>query len=382
VGRRRGQNVSGGGHDEREQTLNAILVEMDGFETDEKVIVISATNRQDVLDPALLRPGRFDRSIVLEMPDLKGREAILKVHSKKVKLSADVSLKTVARGTPGCSGADLEAIINEAAILATMRDSGAVELQDLEEARDRVMFGRQKSSRVIDPEERRVTAYHEGGHALVAKLRPEVEPLHKVTIIPRGRALGATMQLPERDKYVLSRKSARGQIMTLLAGRISEQLFFEDISSGAAQDIREATNLARLMVKQWGMSEKIGMVFYDEGQANSPNEYAMTKPFSESTAVMIDEEVHRLIDECYREVHQLLTDNKDNLKRVAESLLDREVLTADEVDTLLSGGELPPLESEPSHSEPKGQPVPEPTPDEKPAPEAEPPLGGLETSPS
>ncbi|MFW5798977.1 MAG: ATP-dependent zinc metalloprotease FtsH, partial [Planctomycetota bacterium] len=315
VGRRRGLNVTGGGHDEREQTLNAILVEMDGFETDEKVIVIAATNRADVLDPALLRPGRFDRSINLDLPDLKGREAILKVHSKKIKIAGAADLKSIARGTPGCSGADLEAIINEAAILATMREAKAVELQDLEEARDRVMFGRQKVSRVIDPEERRIIAFHETGHALLAKLLPHVEPLHKVTIIPRGRALGVTMQLPRRDRYILARRHAEARIMVALGGRIAEHMFFEDVSSGAAQDIKEATQMACMMVKEWGMSEKVGMIYYDEnGSDYQRGEIIGSKPFSEASAVLIDEEVHNLIDTCYDRARKLLEEHREDLE--------------------------------------------------------------------
>ncbi len=338
VGRRRGSGW-GGGHDEREQTLNAMLVEMDGFESDEKVIIIAATNRPDVLDPALLRPGRFDREIFIDLPDLKAREAILKVHAKKVKLDPEVDLSVTARSTPTFSGADLEAIINEAALLDVMNDKQAVGMEELEESRDKVRWGRQKRSRVMDEEDKRITAYHESGHALVAKLLSEVEPLHKVTIIPRGVSLGATMQIPEKDKYHMFRKNVLGNIKTLLAGRVAEEIFCDDISSGAANDINRATSLARHMVCEWGMSDALGPVAYDNGEefVYVGREIARKQDYSESIAVAIDKEVRRVIDECREAARELIEINKDGVIRITEALLLYETLDSAEVDKLLAG---------------------------------------------
>jgi len=336
VGRRRGANFTGGGHDEREQTLNAILVEMDGFESDENVVVIAATNRPDVLDPALRRPGRFDREVTVDMPDVRGREDILKVHARKVKLAPDVDLAILARGTPTFSGADLEAIINEAAILATMKGKDAVHMDDLEESRDKVRWGRQKRSRVMSLEDKRITAYHESGHAVATKLLPEVEPLHRVTIIPRGMALGATMHLPEKDRYHVQLRELKGEIAALLAGRVAEEFFCNDISSGARDDIRRATMLARLMVREWGMSNKVGPVFYGEEEAQIGFETIPTRPYSESTAVEIDKEVERILNECFERARKLLSDHREDVRRVAEALLEREVLEGADVERIMA----------------------------------------------
>ena len=339
VGRRRGHGW-GGGHDEREQTLNAILVEMDGFETNTQVVVLAATNRPDVLDPALLRPGRFDRQIMVDLPDVKGREQILRVHARKVKLGPNADLALLARGTPMFSGADLEAIINEAAILAVMKGKEYVEQDDLEESRDKVRWGRQKTSRVMDEGDKRVIAYHEAGHALVAKLLPEVEPLHRVTIIPRGPALGATMQLPERDRYIMPRQNVLGMIKMLYAGRVSEAMFCNDISSGAQDDIHRATDLINKMVREWGMSEAVGPVsFADSEEKLYGGEVIVSKSYSDSTAVAIDREIGRIARECYAEAERLLTEHRDALGRIAEALLKYEVLESSDVDEVIAGRE-------------------------------------------
>ncbi|MFW6107597.1 MAG: ATP-dependent zinc metalloprotease FtsH [bacterium] len=368
VGRQRGTGL-GGGHDEREQTLNAILVEMDGFETDEAVIVIAATNRPDVLDPALRRPGRFDRQIIVDLPDIKGREGILKVHSKEIKLGDEEDLKTIARSTPSFSGADLENLINEAAILATMRDHDAVELADLEDARDRVVWGRERRSRVIDERERRVIAFHEAGHAIVAHLDPDHEPLHKVGIIPRGMALGATMHLPEKDTYMLGRRKAIATIATLMAGRVSEQLFCDDIHTGAADDIRRATDVARRMVTQWGMSDELGPIVYGDVEEHLflGREVSRHEQISAEIARKIDKEIRRIIDDATKNARQYLTDNAPAVKAVVEELLKREVLTAEEVDAIIRGEELPepdlpasPAPAETAEPEPAADTQPEP----------------------
>jgi len=347
VGRRRGTGL-GGGHDEREQTLNAILVEMDGFESDLGVIVIAATNRPDVLDPALLRPGRFDRRIVVDLPDVKGREEILKVHARKVKLASDVDLKVIARGTPYFSGADLENLLNEAALLAVRRGKDAVTMEELEEARDKVLWGPEKRSRVIAEEEKRLTAYHETGHAVVSKLLPEVEPVHKVAIVARGMALGATMYLPEKDRYIMPRKRIVGQITSLLGGRAAEELFCEDITSGAQNDFEQATELARMMVCRWGMSEKLGPMSYTENEEHLflGREITKVKSVSEATAVAIDQEVRRIIDECYARAKSLLVERRETVERIVEALLRYESLDGAEVDALMEGRELHKEENE------------------------------------
>ncbi len=339
VGRRRGHGW-GGGHDEREQTLNAILVEMDGFDTSANVVVLAATNRFDVLDPALLRPGRFDRQIVVDLPDVKGREQILRVHARKIKLSPAADLARLARGTPMFSGADLEAIINEAAILAVMKNREYVEQEDLEESRDKVRWGRQKTSRVMDESDKHVIAFHEAGHALIAKLLPEVEPLHRVTIIPRGQALGATMQLPEKDRYIMPRQNVLGMVKMLYAGRVSESMLCADISSGASDDIHRATDLINKMVREWGMSERIGPIsFANSEEKLYGGEVIVSKSYSDQTAVEIDQEIARIARECYADAERLLTENKASLTRIAESLLKYEVLDASDVDDILAGRE-------------------------------------------
>ncbi|MCU0726521.1 MAG: ATP-dependent zinc metalloprotease FtsH [Planctomycetes bacterium] len=338
VGRRRGAGL-GGGHDEREQTLNAILVEMDGFDTDTGIIIIAATNRPDILDPALLRPGRFDRQIVVEMPDLRGREGILKVHARGIRLAPDADLKVLARGTPGFSGADLEALMNEGAILATMKEKDHVEMDDLEEARDKVKWGRQKRSRVVELEDRRITALHEAGHALVAHYLPEAEPLHKVTIIPRGMALGATMQLPERDRYHISRRRLTAMMTMLFAGRAAEELFCDDVTSGAQNDIERATEIARRMVTEWGLSERIGPIHFREGQQTLflGHEVTRSKDHSEKTAQEIDDEVRRILMETYARARQILEEHRAETEALAEALLRYESLNAEEVAAVLRG---------------------------------------------
>ncbi|RKY20955.1 MAG: cell division protein FtsH [Planctomycetota bacterium] len=363
VGRKRGAGL-GGGHDEREQTLNAILVEMDGFETDTGVIMIAATNRPDVLDPALLRPGRFDRQISLDLPDIQGREAILVVHSQKVVLSDQVDLSALARGTPMFSGAELEAVMNEAALIATLLDKDAIEQDDLEEARDKVRFGRQKKSRVIIEEDRRITAYHEAGHATVAAKLPDlVEPVHKVTIIPRGMALGATMQLPERDRYHHRKQELKGMLAMLYGGRLAEELFCEDISGGASNDIERATQIARQMVCAWGMSDALGPVCYGEqrGEVFLGDELMRSRNYSEETGRAIDTEVRKILDEAYATARGILESNRDEVEAVTQALLRYETITGDDVRALMAGasvdelrppapetdtGELPPAEPE------------------------------------
>ena len=337
VGRRRGHGW-GGGHDEREQTLNAILVEMDGFETDNEVILIAATNRPDVLDPALLRPGRFDRAIYIDLPDIRGREEILRVHARKVKMAPDVDMTVLARSTPTFSGAELEAIINEAALTAGVKNKDFVDLDDLEEARDKIRWGREKHSKVMDEEEKRVTAYHEGGHALVTRLLPDAEPLHKVTIIPRGPSLGSTMSLPKKDRYTLTRRRALAMVKVLFAGRYAEELFCKDISSGAADDIKRATDIVRMMIREWGMSDRIGPInFGDSEDKLYGGEVVIAKSYSEATAIEIDSEIKKVIDDCARETRHLLETHADDIHRLAEALLIYESLDADDVENVLAG---------------------------------------------
>ncbi len=346
VGRRRGSGL-GGGHDEREQTLNAILVEMDGFETDEGVIVLAATNRPDVLDPALLRPGRFDREIAIDAPDLKGREEILKVHSRNVKFAGDIDLVRAARGTPNFTGAELEAMINEAAILAVMRNKDAVGQDEIEEARDKVKWGRKKVSKQMEEEDRKVTAFHESGHALVAALLPEVDALHKVTIIPRGMSLGATMQLPEKDQYHLQRKRMLGTLCVLYAGRIAEEMCCGDISAGASNDIERASELARRMVCEWGMSEELGPINYSDNEETLflGREVTRSRSHSEATALVIDKEVKTIVEQCYKRSEKLLAKNRDKLEAIAKALLRHETLSGRDVERLLRGEDVEPRES-------------------------------------
>ncbi len=345
VGRRRGSGFNGGGgHDEREQTLNAILVEMDGFESNDQVIVVAATNRADVLDPALVRPGRFDRQVFVPLPDVKGRFEILKVHAKKVKIQqpVDSKLTRVARGTPMFSGADLAAIVNEAALLATLAGKDAVELEDLEEARDKVRWGRAKRSRAVDDKDRVLTAYHEAGHTLVQSLLEYADPVHKVSIIPRGPYGGATFSLPEKDRHYFNRSYVEATLRVACAGRIAEELLGQDMNSGASSDIRQATQMARTMVTQWGMSDRLGFVYYgDEPVDDRPRmDLGLTKDFSEKTTEVIDEEVRRIIDQAYSDARRLIEENRVRLEALSEALLKYETLSGEEVQQLMAGETL------------------------------------------
>ncbi|HUK12752.1 MAG TPA: ATP-dependent zinc metalloprotease FtsH [Thermoanaerobaculaceae bacterium] len=333
VGRHRGAGL-GGGHDEREQTLNALLVEMDGFEGNEGVILIAATNRPDVLDPALLRPGRFDRRIVVNRPDLNGRAEILKVHTAKVTLAPNVDLQVLARSTPGFSGADLANLVNEAALYAARRDKKAVEMADFEFAKDKVMMGAERRSLALSEEEKRVVAYHEAGHALIAAVLPNADPLHKVTIIPRGLALGLTQQLPEEDRYLHARAYLQDELVVLMGGRLAEQTVFgeEAITTGAGNDLERATELARKMVCEWGMSNMGPLTFGKREEAIFlGKEFARHQDYSEATAVEIDSEIKRLVDAAYQRAHEVLTSNRPALDRIASALLEREVLEGEEV---------------------------------------------------
>jgi cell division protease FtsH len=339
VGRRRGNGYSSGGHDEREQTLNAILVEMDGFESNDQVIVIAATNRSDVLDPALTRPGRFDRQIHVSLPDIKGRAEIFKVHSRKIKMSPDVDLEKLARGTPMFSGADLAAIVNEAAIGATLQNKDFVEQDDLEEARDKVKWGRSRKSHKIEEDERKVIAYHEAGHAIVMYFDEHAEPLHKVTIIPRGQALGVTFMLPEKDRHIHTKKQLLAQLRVTYGGRIAEDMFCGDISSGASQDIRQASSIARAMITELGMSDKLGFQLYGVDESRQPWEQP-DKMFSDETARLIDQEVKGLIDRTYGETKDLIEKHREQLEALAQALLKYETLNRDEVDRIMRGEQL------------------------------------------
>jgi len=347
VGRQRGAGL-GGGHDEREQTLNQLLVEMDGFESNEGVILLAATNRPDVLDPALLRPGRFDRQIVVDMPDVNGREGILKVHTRKIPLAQDVDLKVIARGTPGLSGADLSNIVNEAALLAARRNRNSVFMADFEEARDKVMMGPERKSLLINEEERRLTAFHEAGHALVARMIPGADPLHKVTIVPRGRALGITTQIPVDDKHSFSRTWLLGRIAVALGGRAAEMIVFNDLTTGAQEDIEKATTLARKMVCEWGMSEEVGPLAFGpkEEQIFLGREIAQHRDYSEQTAVLIDKEVRKVVDEGLARAEDIVAQHLDNLKDLASALLEREILDREEVEKILKGEKLPPIKGQ------------------------------------
>ena len=342
VGRRRSAGFAGGGHDEREQTLNAILVEMDGFDTNDQVIVIAATNRGDILDNALIRPGRFDRQIFVALPDLKGRADILKVHAKKVKLGPDANMERLARGTPMFSGADLAAIINEAALAATMANKESIEMEDLEEARDKVRWGRAKKSRVMDQSEKKITAYHEAGHTLVQSLLEDADPLHKVSIIPRGPMGGATFALPEKDRTIFTKRYCLALMQVCFAGRIAEEMFCDDISSGAQADIQQATRIARQMILTWGMSDQLGLISYESDTGLKDLMYVMPgeKEYSEKTAEVIDSEVKKIADDTYRKAEELIKANKDKLEGIAKALLKYETLDAVDVELILKGGEL------------------------------------------
>ncbi|MCA9524124.1 MAG: ATP-dependent zinc metalloprotease FtsH [Myxococcales bacterium] len=340
VGRHRGAGL-GGGHDEREQTLNQLLVELDGFESSDGVIMIAATNRPDVLDPALLRPGRFDRRIVVNRPDVNGREKILQVHTRRTPLSKDVDLTTIARGTPGFSGADLESLVNEAALLAARKDRDAVKMEDFEEAKDKVLMGAARRSLQVSDKERKITAYHEAGHALVGKKLGHSDPIHKVTIIPRGRALGLTQTLPEEDRYNLTKQQALAQIAMLMGGRIAEELTFQHMSTGASHDFSHATEIARKMVCEWGMTELGPMTFGKrEEQIFLGREINRQMDYSEKTAQEIDTTVRKIITDCYNRARKTLEDNHDSLVAVAEGLLEFETLTGAEIDFLMEGGSL------------------------------------------
>lgn len=344
VGRQRGAGL-GGGHDEREQTLNQLLVEMDGFDSNEGIILIAATNRPDILDSALLRPGRFDRRIVVNMPDVKGREEILRVHTRQIPLSKDVDLKILARSTPGFSGADLANLVNEAALLAARRGQNKVTMKDFEDSKDKVLMGVERKSMIISDEEKKCTAYHEAGHALVAALLPEADPIHKVTIIPRGLALGVTQQLPLDDRYTYSQDYLEAQLAVLMAGRIAENLFLNKTTTGAANDFEKATEIARKMVCQYGMSDLGPLTFGERDDLIFlGRDLAMHKNFSERTAQLIDEEVKKIVLRNYNRAKNLIEENREKLQAIAETLLEREVLSSEEIERLIQGK---PLKSSP-----------------------------------
>ena len=344
VGRHRGAGL-GGGHDEREQTLNQLLVEMDGFEQNSGVILIAATNRPDVLDPALMRPGRFDRQVVVDRPDVRGREGILKVHTKNIPLATDIKLETLAKGTPGLSGADLANLVNEAALLAARKNQKEVTMRDFEEAKDKVMMGTERKSMIISDKEKKITAYHEAGHVLVSKFTPESDPVHKVTIIPRGRALGVTTSLPMDEKHTYSKRYLEALLAMLFGGRIAEKLIFNELTTGAGNDIERATNLARKMVCEWGMSDKMGPISYGakEEELFLGREVTKHRDYSEDTGKTIDEEVKKIIANAEKRATTILTDNIDKLHALSNVLLEREILDSEEIDKVLRGETLPPI---------------------------------------
>jgi len=354
VGRHRGAGL-GGGHDEREQTLNQLLVEMDGFENNEGVILIAATNRPDVLDPALLRPGRFDRQVMVDRPDVKGREGVLKVHTATVPLTENVDLKTIARGTPGFTGADLANLVNEAALLAARDDKKCVGNDDFESAKDKVLMGVERRSMVISEKEKRTTAYHEAGHALVAVKLPGTDPLHKVTIIPRGRALGVTMQLPEDEKHTYPRNFLYNNLAIFMGGRVAEEICLGQMTTGAGNDIERATEMARKMVCEWGMSEKMGPLTYGakEEQVFLGRDFSQQKNFSDQTAKLIDQEVKALVMSGYEKAREIITEHRDSLEKMALALLDRETLNASEVKEIIEG-KVPPVGGDETKVEPEG----------------------------
>ena len=364
VGRHRGAGL-GGGHDEREQTLNQLLVEMDGFDSNEGVILIAATNRPDVLDPALLRPGRFDRRVVVNRPDVRGREGILRVHTRKVPLANDVDLHVLARGSPGFSGADLANLVNEAALFAARQNRKVVTMRDFELAKDKVMMGAERRSMLLTDEEKKNTAYHEAGHALVAAMIPHSDPLHKVTIIPRGAALGVTMQLPLDDKHTYTKDFLGARLAILMGGRIAEEMFLEHMTTGAGNDIEQATEMARQMVCEWGMSSLGPLTFgKKEEQIFLGREIAQHRDYSEATAIRIDAEVSNLVKTAYDQAKKIITDHSDVLVRMAEALLEREVLDGDDVQALVEGRELPEV------SEPEEEVETTPTPQQVLRPDA------------
>ncbi len=361
VGRQRGAGL-GGGNDEREQTLNALLVEMDGFEGTSGVIVIAATNRPDVLDPALLRPGRFDRQVVVPLPDIRGREQILMVHMRKVPVAPDVKADILARGTPGMSGADLANLVNEAALFAARRNKRFVEMDDFESAKDKIMMGTERKSMIMPEEERRNTAYHESGHALVARLMPKTDPVHKVTIIPRGRALGLTMQLPSEDRYSMDKERILSTIAVLFGGRIAEEIFMNQMTTGASNDFERATDMARKMVTQWGMSEALGTMVYaeNEGEVFLGRSVTTHKNISEATMQKVDAEIRRIVDEQYGLARRLIEANRDKIEAMAKALLEWETIDTEQIDDIMAGN--PPRPPKPSLS----SKTPEPPKDETP----------------
>ncbi|MGI9548731.1 MAG: ATP-dependent zinc metalloprotease FtsH [Bdellovibrionales bacterium] len=341
VGRQRGAGL-GGGHDEREQTLNQLLVEMDGFDSKEGIILIAATNRPDVLDPALLRPGRFDRRVMVSLPDLKGRLAILKVHTRKTPLSSAVELEKIARGTPGFSGADLKNLINEGSLMAAFKNKLKVEMEDLEKARDKVMMGSERKSFIMSDKDKKITAYHEAGHAIVGKSLPLLDPIHKVTIVPRGMALGVTQTLPEEDLLNMSKDRARNTLSFLFGGRVAEEEIFKDYTSGASNDIEKATSLARSMVCEWGMSEKLGPLFLGKEQDSVfvGRDYAKSRMYSEASAKEIDAEIHAFVDKAYKKARQIIKKHLNHLHIMAQALLDFETIDSEEVDMIMKGKKI------------------------------------------
>ena len=357
VGRHRGAGL-GGGNDEREQTLNQLLVEMDGFEANEGVIILAATNRPDVLDPALLRPGRFDRQVVIPLPDVKGREKILSVHIRKVPLAKNVNLSVLARGTPGFSGADLANLVNEAALLAARRGKRVVAMEEFEDAKDKVMMGAERKSMAMSEEEKALTAYHEAGHAVVALHEPESDPIHKATIIPRGRALGLVMRLPERDRISMSRAKLKADLAVAMGGRVAEELIFgyDKVTTGASSDIRMATEMARRMVTEWGMSDKLGPLRYgaDQEEVFLGHSVAQSKNLSDNTAAIVDSEIRLIVDEAYARATKTLKDHHDELEKVARALLEYEILSGDEIKALLRGEAI--IREEPPAEDPNAKP--------------------------
>jgi len=347
VGRHRGAGL-GGGHDEREQTLNALLVEMDGFEQNSGVIIIAATNRPDVLDPALLRPGRFDRQVVVDRPDVKGREGILKVHTRNIPLGETVDVEVIAKGTPGLAGAELANLVNEAALLAARKNKKKVEMIDFEEAKDKVMMGMERKSLIISEKEKETTSYHEIGHVLVARMIPEADPVHKVTIIPRGRALGVTSYLPIDEKHTYSKEYLEAMITYALGGRAAEKLVFKHYTTGAGNDIEKATNIARKMVCEWGMSDKLGPLAYGakEEEIFLGREIQKHRDYSEKTAIEIDDEIREIINSAFDRAVKILNDNMDLLHKLSAELLEREILDAEEIDRIIRGENLPPVQKE------------------------------------
>jgi cell division protease FtsH len=364
VGRQRGAGL-GGGNDEREQTLNQLLVEMDGFETGSGVIVIAATNRPDVLDPALLRPGRFDRQVVVPLPDIRGREQILMVHMRKVPVAPDVKPDVIARGTPGFSGADLANLVNEAALFAARSNKRLVDMEDFERAKDKIMMGAERKSMVMPEHERMNTAYHESGHAVVAKLLPKTDPVHKVTIIPRGRALGVTMQLPEEDRYSFDRNYIMNRIAVLFGGRIAEEVFMNQMTTGASDDFKKATDMARRMVTEWGMSDSLGPMVYgeNEGEVFLGRSVTTHKNVSEATMQQVDVEIRRIIDEQYSLARRLLEENRDKVEAMAKALLEWETIDAEQINDIMEG-------RPPRPPKPTAPPPPAPSSTDKPSPGA------------